>query len=186
MITKPWAQSSPTAFDLQRVWFDSLNPSQKISHQDIVGALMKELRLATPSAFYSLLALKKYQIFKQKHMDRYYPSVLVFVWQKALEEVCPTQAVALLPLFERTFFAQMPQAKQRLDTIGRHLALFAVITDNFATDGFIGVAHHVVLRVLGDIEQNPNNLISSVRLAHYLDTRFEAYIDQFRHSVIHL
>lgn len=178
-VAKKLAHNAISAFDLQSEWLGNMQRRKKSSHQDVVDLLLKDLCVATPTAFYELLDLQYYQVIKKRLMNRYYASVLVFAWQKAVEETQPTQAAGLLRMFERSFLAHMPKAQQRLEIIGQHLAFFAVVTDNFAADGFISVAHQIVLRILGDIEKNPDNLISSVRLANYLDTRFEAYADPF-------
>ena len=173
-------QFFPSATALENEWLNNMQRLEKSSRQDIVDLLLRDLSRVTPAAFYDLLGLQFHQIFKKRLLDRFYPSVLVFVWQKSLEIFQPALADNLSRLFEMSFSARMPKAKPRLETIGRHLALFSVITDNYTEEGFLSVAHHIVWRVLGEIEKTPNNLISSVRLADYLDARFETYANQLR------
>lgn len=178
----PYAPSAP---DLVSEWLNNVQRIETTSRQGVVDLLLRDLCVPTPSAFYDLLALPHYQIFKKRLMDRYYPSVLVFAWQKALQETQTTQADDLLKRLKASFLAKMPRAKPRLDIIIRHLALFAVVTDNFVEDGFMSVSHHIVLHILGQIEKNPGNLVSSVRLADYLDIRFKAYFDYLENRKIY-
>lgn len=180
-------RSSPllSASDLQRAWLDNVQRVEKITRQDMVNALLGALSLVTPQAFYEVLAVPSHRIFKRKMLDHYYPAVLVFVWQKALEIVHPLHVAGCMRLFEYSFLRRMPDAERRLKRMGQHLTLFSLLTDRFAEDGFMSVAHHMVVRVWGDIEKKPDNLMCSVHLADYMDGQFDRYTHALRNREIH-
>ncbi|MBF0462839.1 MAG: hypothetical protein HQL87_15800 [Magnetococcales bacterium] len=171
--------SSPSAEDLYQEWLGHLGHMELVRYQEVVNRLLSVLFVAPPGAFHALLGLQSHHIFKKRRLNACYPSLQVFVWLKALEQAQPPYADRLLRLLRRTC-AQRPADKRRMATIDRHLALFALLTDRFVEEGFMSVAHHVVLRVLGDFTQKPTRLIASVQLADYLDRLFETYLTQFQ------
>lgn len=104
---------------------------------------------------------------------------MVFVWFFALKKTHPNQADSLLRLFHFVYPKKTPKAKKTHSTIRRHLDYFLMVTDTFNEDGFMSAVHHVVQRVLGEIEQKPGNLIFSVALASHLDTVYETWVKKF-------
>ena len=177
--------NSPSAVELQRAWFDNMIRLEKCSRQDVVNRLLNDLRQEVPATFCQLFGWQFYQVLKKPMIEAYYPSILVFVWQKALQETHPAEMDRLLSLFESTYLRHQPNAKPHLQTIARHLSLFAVVTDNFTEDGFMSVALHIVQRICGEIEKKPDNLQFAVQLALHMDTHFEAYKDQLGNQEIH-
>ena len=167
-----------SADDLYNEWLNNSQRFNPMDRQACVNLLFRDLCRVIPEEFYGLFNAYSYQITKKKRLDHYYPSLLVFVWRKALEQFQPILVADRMHLFEATYATHLPRAKQPVENISRHLALFDVITDNFAEDGFLSVAHHVVMRVLGDIEKKPGNLVFSVQLANYLESRWETYLSQ--------
>ena len=169
---------------LQRAWLDGVHRRERKSQQEVVASLLRELDGPTPQTFYALLDLLPYHLLRKRVLNRYYPSVVAWTWQTALQMTHPARVIPLAQRFEQAFLAQNPKSRRRLDTMTQHLAQFSVLTDNFLEEGFLSVAHHVVIRVWGDRAQQPNNLFCSVRLANDLDTRYHTYVDQFTHMEI--
>ena len=175
---------SPSAADLYREWLTHLGHMEQVSQQGVVDRLLKELFVTPPGTFYELLALQSHHLLKKRRLQGYYPALQVFVWRKALEQAQPPYAARLLRLLRRTCVARRLADQRHLTLLERHLTLFAVLTDRFLEEGFLSVAHHVVLRVLGDFTRNPRYLIASVQLADHLDQRFESHLAQFRNMEI--
>ena len=183
-MEKQHVQTLLSADDLYNEWLNNSQRFQKMDRQAYVDLLLRDLCRVTPGEFYDLFNIYPYQIIKKKRLDAYYLSLLVFVWRKALEHVQPICVADRMHLLEMAYTSHLPKAQQRLETMGRHLALFDVIMDNFAEDGFLSVAHHVVIRVLGDIEKKPDNLVFSVQLANYLEARLEVYLFQLGYGTL--
>ena len=170
---------SPSADDLQQEWLSHLGQLEQVSQRSFVRRLLPLLSAPPPGDFADLLALRPYQIIKKRRLQQYYPSLQLFVWQKALEQAQPPHAARLVRLLKRTLAAQSAADQRRVDTIEGHLALFVLLTDHFLEEGFLSVAHQVVLRVLGDVDKYPTHLLWAVQLADYLDNRFEQDVIRF-------
>lgn len=176
------AQTPPAADALQREWLENLGHLESVRYQGVVERLIGELAMEVPETVYKLLGLQVYQIIKKRKLNQYYPSLQVFVWKKALEQAQPLYINRLIWLWRRLFLAR--EARERLERIDHHLALFALLTDNFAETGFMSVAHHVALRVLGKPPEQTAQITAVVELADYLDNRFNRYITQFERMEI--
>ncbi|MBF0401075.1 MAG: hypothetical protein HQL90_09945 [Magnetococcales bacterium] len=178
-------EHAPLSADaLQRQWLENLGHMENMRYQEVVQQLLAVLSVDPPDAFYDLLGVRSHQFFKKRKLSQFYPSLQLFVWRKALEQTQPLYAPHLFWLWRRTFLAQQTTAKPRLQRMENHLALFALLTDNFAEAGFMSVAHHVVLRVLGALPDKADHLVAVVQLADHLEMQFNRYVTAFERAAI--
>ncbi len=169
----------PSVYDLQREWLTNLGRTERVTHRGVVERLLDELSMVPPTPFYDLLALQPWQLIKKRRLNRYYPALQVFVWQKALETTHPLYTARIIWLFRRIAPIQRPADRHHLAAMDQQLALFALLTDNVIGDGFTSIALYVVSRVLGGWHKNPTQVILAVQLADQLDQWFETRMAQF-------
>jgi hypothetical protein len=162
---------------LQREWLDNQSRQEFLKPQAVVDRLFASLTVPMPLP--DLLGLQPYQWLKKRRLDRFHPSLHLFVWKRAMEEVHPAHAARIDALWRRQYPLHHKDGKQRLERITGHLSLFSLLTDDFAQQGFMSVAHHVVSRVLGDVQQRPHLLFVVVQLADHLDGLFDGHVTRF-------
>ncbi|MEO5340280.1 MAG: hypothetical protein H7837_07170 [Magnetococcus sp. MYC-9] len=169
----------PSADALQREWLTNMSQVERIRSLELVHRLLGELLAPAPRSYYELLDLHLYQFLKQRLARRYYPSLHLFVWQRSLAQIHPYDATRLYAMLNERMVHLRPAVKQRLTDTTRHMALFAMLTDHFAEQGFLSVAYHVVSRISGVLAEKPEHLQAAVRLADHLDLQFDRRIAQW-------
>ncbi|MBF0212319.1 MAG: hypothetical protein HQM00_02005 [Magnetococcales bacterium] len=166
-----------TPASLEAEWMGNLQRLKRRTVRDLTGVVLRELAAGPDEAAYGLLGLKPHQLIKRKDFERHYGPMLAFVWRQAVLATHPAHAERFAATLERSA-AELPgMNSRRLGTFFNDLDFLKVITDNFAEDGFISAALHVVQRVHGEIEQRPENLESAVGLGLWMDERFQSYRD---------
>ncbi|MEO5348038.1 MAG: hypothetical protein H7836_00080 [Magnetococcus sp. YQC-3] len=166
-----------SAAALQREWLENQSHQERLKPQEVVDRLFAALTAPTP--LHDLLGLQPYQWLKKRRLEQFHPSLNLFVWRRALEVVHPAHAARIDSLWQRQYALRYQDGERRLQRITGHLSLFVLLTDDFAQQGFMSVAHHVVSRVLGDVQQKPHLLFAVVQLADHLDSLFDGHVTRF-------
>ena len=162
---------------LNREWLENQSRREPLRPQGVVDRLF--MLLSTPIPLQDLLELQPYQWLKKRRLERFHPSLPLFVWRRAMAVAYPGQAPRIDALWRYQYPLRHKDGKQRLERIEGHLALFSLLTDDFAQQGFMSVAHHVVSRVLGDVQKSPQHLFAVVQLADHLDSLFDDHVTRF-------
>ncbi|MBF0162307.1 MAG: hypothetical protein HQL88_08460 [Magnetococcales bacterium] len=170
---------NPSAEALQRHWLENLLRMEPVSHREVLARMQSILQAPPPPAFFAVLGLHDWQLLKKRTLSRYYPSLQVFAWLRALEQVQPFHVTRLIGALQRWCSSQPRRIRGHLERIERDLPLFALLTDNFSEEGFLSVAHHVVWRVLGGSQEQPAHLVAAVQLADALEQWFEQHSRYF-------
>ncbi|MBF0454198.1 MAG: hypothetical protein HQL72_05190 [Magnetococcales bacterium] len=127
---------------------------------------------------YQLLDLKPYQLLKRKKFTRYYRSSQAYVWKRVLMVVHPNRVEQIMEGVDGLLRASGGGVARSGEQTRLDLLLYDEIVDNFKEEGFLSVAHQVVIRIGGDIEKKPNNLIFSVRYSDYLDSQYQLFLSE--------
>ncbi|MBF0191233.1 MAG: hypothetical protein HQL99_08905 [Magnetococcales bacterium] len=161
-----------TPASLEAEWSGNLQRRKRRTIHDLMGGLLQALSLPPDESHYALLGLKPHQLLKRKSFDRHYPPLLTFVWKQAVLATHPHQAQSFSFALERLIPGLPGMNTRRLELLFNDLTFFQLISDTFAEDGFMSVALHVVQRIHGEVEKQPENLEWAVGLNLWLDERF--------------
>lgn len=167
-----------TPTTLEAEWLTNLRQRKRRTLHELTDWMMQQITIGPNEAFYATLNIGPYQIFKKITIQRYFAPLLAFVWQKALLDTHPAKAAACSMAVEREIAGLSWLFRWQMKRFRHDLTFFQTITDLFAEEGFLSVALHVVQRVLGEIEQSPNNLELAVQLSLWLDEQYQADLEQ--------
>ncbi len=174
------AERFPTVADLEKEWRENLNKRQRQTPMDLLNDLQRLMVQEIPENLFWLFDLKVENFIKRRAFIRYYRSARLYAWRRALLSIHPQQVERIMSGFDETFLAVHQGARGKLTTIRNDLDFFEVVTDRFEEDGFLSVALHISQRILGEIEQKPDNLIHAVRLSEHLHDVYEQDRERFR------
>ncbi|MBF0446689.1 MAG: hypothetical protein HQL67_00665 [Magnetococcales bacterium] len=164
---------------LVQEWQTSSNPgSARFSSSELVRRIAGEAIANPAESDYLLLGLTPYQFIRRKRYVRFFRSTRVYVWKRMLQTRLPQQTESILDGVDGLLVAAGGAVANSGRQTRLDILLYDMITDNFAEEGFLSVAHQVVQRILGDIEKKPNNLIFSVALADHLDRQYQQLLNQ--------
>lgn len=163
------AEQIPTAAELERMWRQGVQSRRRQGRRDLLNDLLRVATREIDEEAFALFDLGPERFIKRRSFRRYYRSTRIFAWKQALLAVHPRHLEAVLGGFDTGYLKIQPGSEKQLETIRRDLTFFDVVTDSFEQDGFLSVALHVTLRILGEIEKRPDNLVQAVRLSEHLD-----------------
>ncbi len=127
---------------------------------------------------YLLLGLQPYQILKRKAFIRHFRSARTYVWKRVLLDEMPDRVDEIMDAVDGALMAAGGNSPKNWTKSWYDLLLYDEIVDNFSEDGFLSLALHVVQRILGDIEKQPDNLVVAVGYADHLDRSYQTLRDE--------
>lgn len=169
-----------TPSSLEAEWLGNLGRKMRRTVQELTDGMVLEVTAGPGEAFFATLELGPYQWVKREAMRRYHGPLLSFAWHQAVLEVHPDKAGLFAAALERG----IPGGRRAVERWRNDLAFFQTVTDQFAENGFMSVALHVVQRVRGEIAQRPDNLVPAVQLNLWMDERYHFYQEQLAQSEI--
>ncbi|MBF0626909.1 MAG: hypothetical protein HQL91_01670 [Magnetococcales bacterium] len=162
---------------LEAEWNRNLQQRKRRTIRDVTAAeVVRALAAGPDDPFFALLGLKPHQLLKRKSMMRHFAPLRAFAWRQAVLYTHPAHLELFMATL-RVLAADLPgMTRPNLELLFNDLTFFNLITDTFNEDGFISCGLHVTQRVLGEIENRPENLDWAVGVSqwveeHYLNDR---------------
>lgn len=180
MVEYPFAVSEQAVYALESEWRANMKQAKRTEPSDLVRAIVVDLQADPSQDDFDRLGLRGYRFWQRRAFHRYVRSTRAFVWQRALHAGSPGWEQKIMEDVGQLYVATLSRARKPWQRIQGDLLFFETITDNFAEDGFLSAALHVVVRILGDIEKKPGNLEFSVQLATDMERKFEMCLQEIQ------
>ncbi|MBF0180665.1 MAG: hypothetical protein HQM03_11635 [Magnetococcales bacterium] len=169
-----------TPATLENEWLGNLGRRTRRTVREMAGEALLAANAGPDETFFAALGVASHQVILRHLLRRHFLPLRLFVWRQAVLATHPAWA-------ERLFVAlggQLPGKPAEQARIRNDLAFFQLITDQFAEEGFISVALHLVQKVHGEIPRRPGNLDHVVGLNAWLDERYQEDLERLGGSEI--
>ncbi|MBF0423872.1 MAG: hypothetical protein HQL73_12875 [Magnetococcales bacterium] len=166
------------ALALEQTWLDNCQSPPPLAKKHLIAKIAASLLLLPEELPDPVLQIPKIAWKRQQLFLRYRVAIHAFLWLRALLEVAPDQARALLLAAQPLYNAAEPTTPVAWSQIMADVDFFSIILDNYQEEGFLSISQHVVWRVHGDFVQHPEFLEIAVALAFHIDQQFEEFRTQ--------
>jgi hypothetical protein len=169
---------SVIADDLVAQWQANTSNQPGFSQRELMLRIAADAIADPLESDYHFLGLQPYQLFKRKAFVRHFRSSQTYVWKRLLMTHLPNLVEQTMDGVQGVLLTAGHSSAKSGNQTRLDMLLYDEIVDNFSEEGFLSVALQVVQRVLGDIEENPDNLVFSVDYAGHLDRRYQLLQEQ--------
>ncbi|MBF0295398.1 MAG: hypothetical protein HQL96_09435 [Magnetococcales bacterium] len=169
-----------TAATLESEWLGNLGRRTRRTVREVAGEALLAVNSGPDETFFAALGVASHQVIVRHLLRRHYPPLRLFVWRQAVVATHPAWHAPLLAALD----GQLPGKPAEVARIRSDLAFLQLITDQFAEEGFLSVALHLVQKVHGEIPRRPGNLEFAVSLSAWLDERYQEDLERLGRAEI--